>query len=154
MLQFHYFEMKVFFQRSTLILIIINSIIYFNTIKSSTLILIIIFNDMNKLCKNYRWNYLKKKKREIFRHEICITKYSFECWKTSRMNTRRNLIDIDSGSFSITLHLVHDKEYYLANAYLAEKTWVFDIEQSHDSRRCKICLWSSPTDFLGREKAI
>lgn len=137
MLQFHYFEMKVFFQRSTLILIIINSIIYFNTIKSSTLILIIIFNDTNKLCKNcLPMKLFKKKKKEIFRHEICITKYSFECWKTSRMNTRRNLIDIDSGSFSITLHLVHDKEYYLANAYLAEKTWIFDIEQSHDSRRC------------------
>lgn len=64
MLQFHYFEMKVFFQRSTLILIIINSIIYFNTIKSSTLILIIIFNDTNKLCKNCLPMKLFKKKKE------------------------------------------------------------------------------------------
>lgn len=88
-------------------------------------ILIIIFNDRNQYKNCLPMKLFKKKEKKIFRnnnsgrHEICTTNTNIllNVERRHKWNTRRNLIDIDSGS--ITLHLVYDKaEYYLANAYL------------------------------------
>lgn len=87
-------------------------------------ILIIIFNDRNQYKNCLPMKLFKKKKKRkfsgtIFRktRNLYHTNILLNVERRHKWNTRRNLIDIDSGS--ITLHLVYDKaEYYLANAYL------------------------------------